>query len=406
MDCPQILLPSSKSISNRLLIIHALAGLDHQISNLSEAEDTQILRKAVESDHYQVHLGEGATTLRFALAYFCLKGAKKHLDAAASLKKRPLEPLLSVLEQMGCRFSFEDKPYQLPLIIEKGVDPDFSEHLFVEMEQSSQFASAIAMIGPCLKNGLKLLLPSHRVSEPYFLMTLKLMKKYGIQCQMGLNHVYINQGNYRKQPDDVEADWSGAAFFLAWAALQPNCCLYFPNLQKTALQSDEKALDFFRTFGLEYIFDERGMKLVKQKEGSSPEVQFDFKDCPDLFPAICMFCALKKIPANFLNIQHLEHKESNRYAVLKQFMEEAHVHVTETRTPDHFLHARFDMQGFNFSSRDILCTHQDHRIAMAYSLLISQYKIELDDAEVVKKSFPGFWKEFGKLQEIQKNSIN
>ena len=132
------------------------------------------------------------------------------------------------------------------------------------------------------------------------------------------------------------------------------------------------------------------------------EVHFDFKDCPDLFPAICMFCALKKIPAHFQNLHHLEHKESNRYIVLKQFLEKAQVKVEETRTPNGFLHARFAMDSFNFTPNELLHTHQDHRIAMAYSLLKPFYSVSLDDPWVVKKSFPAYWDEFNKLGGTKK----
>ncbi len=393
----EILLPSSKSISNRVLIIHALSSGTSGLTNISEAKDTQDLIRCLKSESSEVHVGEGATTLRFLLAYYAIKQKKIKLYCAPSLQKRPIKPLLEILEQLGCKFNYLEKKYQLPLQLIRGVQDDYSRQLFIDSSMSSQFASAILLISPYLKDGLQIQYSEGMVSEPYIRMTIKLMREFGIDLIEKDHIVQIAPSNYKLNKYSIEADWSAAGFFYALLGLKETGTLFFPNLRISGLQGDEILVSFFNQFGISTLVEQEGVRIIKEKIKKPDYVEFDFTKHPDLFPPISMFCAITKTNALFKGLQHLVFKESNRLKVISDFLMKQHVKITHHHTGSGDLSADFLMNDFNDDIATTFCSFNDHRIAMAFSLLNTIRKVMILNPEVVRKSFPGYWDEFDKV---------
>lgn len=395
MDIHQVDLPSSKSISNRLLIIQALGQLKTNIKNLSDSDDTLNLQKALQNNDHYINIGEGGTTLRFLLAYFCWTEQNKVLDGMGNLRTRPLLPLIHVLEQLGCEFQLDRQTNFLPIKIMKGIDKEYTGVVHIDSNISSQFVSSILLMAPCFHSGLKVCWSSQGVSEPYIFMTLQLMQQFGIQCSIQGNCVDVKPGSYMDRNYTVEADWSAAAFMLSWMALQEQTVCFFPYLKRSGLQADEVLIDFLNQFGITSLAKENGLLVAKNPYPKPKHIAFDFTNCPDLFPALAIFCALQNVDATFRGLQHLVHKESNRLQIITDFLNQCHVRIQPHVNP-HEIH--FNMQSFQLPEAIQLDSHQDHRIAMAFSLLHKLTNVSISNAQVVTKSFPNYWEEFALLR--------
>jgi 3-phosphoshikimate 1-carboxyvinyltransferase len=393
----EIFLPASKSISNRILIINALSGNLNPVHNLSGAKDTQDLIRCLRSEEKNLHVGEGATTLRFLLAYFAVTQQHKILQCGSSLKRRPVKTLLVTLEKLGCKFRFLEEEYELPLEIIEGVNENYQDELIIDTSVSSQFVSAVLLIAPYLKNGLEIKYSEWLVSEPYIQMTKKLMKHYGADLIEKDHATKVMPSNYIDAEFTVESDWSAAAFYYALFGLTDVKSIYFPNLRISGLQGDEIIIEFFKQFGIYSIQEEGGVRIYKSIIEPPNRVEFDFTDYPDLFPPLAMFCALKKTNAHFSGLQHLVFKESNRLRIISDFLINQKVKIIYDQFDREKLNADFMMSTFNKKVPYLYLSHNDHRIAMAFSLLKTIRKIYIDRAEVVEKSFPGYWDELKKI---------
>lgn len=393
----EIFLPASKSISNRVLIIQALAESNALIHNLSEANDTKNLLRCLQSQSNDIHVGEGATTLRFLLAYYAIIQKRITLHCGLSLQTRPLRVLLEILEQLGCQFRYLEKEYQLPLEIISGVQENYSKKIIIDTSTSSQFVSAILLIAPYFKNGLEIEYTEEIVSEPYIQMTKKLMTIFGGHLEENGNSVKINPSKYIFHNYHIESDWSAACFFFAFLGIHKSGTIFFPNLRVSGLQGDEIMIDFFTHFGIDTIEEPAGMRINKIKDLKPDFIEFDFTNYPDLFPPISMFCAITKTNAYFKGLQHLAFKESNRLKVISEFLLQQNVKITNQKTKNGILSADFEMSTFNTDIPDHYLSHNDHRISMSFSLLNTIRKITIENPEVVQKSFPEYWVELKKI---------
>jgi 3-phosphoshikimate 1-carboxyvinyltransferase len=393
----EIILPSSKSISNRLLIMNALSGNQNKTLKISESKDTTHLQLCLNSDATNLYVGEGATTLRFLLAYLCLKNKKVCLDSSKSLQTRPLKELLDALHNMGCHFDYQEAELHLPLCIEQGIQDDYPSSISIDASQSSQFVSAMLMIAPYLKNGLILHFTGTRVSQSYINMTVSLMKQFGIVMEETKSYIKISPSNYSIPVYEIEADWSAAAYFYTLTALIPDLILSIPGLKQSGLQGDEILVDFFKQFGVMTLQKDHGVEIFVKDKLIPKHIAFNFTDYPDLFPPIAIFCALCKVNCHFTGLQHLEYKESNRLKIICDFLKNQNVKMDFSKTAEGELSAMFFMNTFDENIPDTFSSHNDHRIAMSFSLLSVIRAIHITNPAVVAKSFPDYWNQFAKM---------
>ncbi|MBV6472318.1 MAG: 3-phosphoshikimate 1-carboxyvinyltransferase [Saprospiraceae bacterium] len=388
-------LPGSKSIATRLLVLRALGGKAVSLpESLPDADDVQHLKQCLEDTNERLYVGDGAAPLRFLLAWLAQRGEQKTIDGSEMLRRRPLRPLLKTLEELGCKFLFPETPYQLPVRIVRGISPHYPFHVDVDARQSSQFASALLLIAPCLSRGLEVEWTQDAVSQPYLNMTLSLMRHFGISMGYSSTHARIGPGRYAGSLDGIEADWSAAVFFLAWLSLLDEGELHFPNLAFSGLQADEAAAGFFSGWGLRFEEERGGMSVRQTGFRMQQDLRLNLAGCPDLFPALAVFCALRGQDVCFEGLQNLQFKESDRLDALREVLASCGVEAHAMHHANGRLDVTFGMSGFSPPVQFRLDPRGDHRLAMAFGLFAHCAPLELSDPDVVRKSFPGFWKLF------------
>ena len=382
-------LPPSKSISNRILIIKAICGQHFEIRNISQSTDTQFLQNILESQNEIINAGDGGTTFRFLTAYLCLTEGEKILTGSNRMKERPVGTLVNALKELGAQIEYTERENYPPLLIRGGTLK--GGEISVDASGSSQFISALLLIAPMLKEGLKLHLIGTKVSEPYIDMTLRLMGEFGIKYEKDFNSITIPYQQYNVKDIEVESDWSSAAFFYQIASLADKSLqLHLKGLKKSSIQGDKIIADLMHYFKVETTYENDGVLLTKGNE-RIPKLRFNFSSYPDLVPSLLATCGAMGVNATVWGINHLRLKESDRITALQNELGKTGVKFYEKDE-------NFICEG-KMNRTDLLVnTYSDHRIAMAFAPLALLFgKIDIENPDVVKKSFPGFWNELVKL---------
>ena len=369
VEC-EINLPSSKSISNRLLIIQALCMENFKIENLSISDDTINLQKAISSKENTINIGDAGTSFRFLTSYLSIqKGQEFILTGSDRMKERPIKELVSVLQKMGAKIEYLENEGFPPLKI-IGTDLEGGK-IEIDGGISSQFITSILLIAPTFQNGINLEIVGELVSKPYVEMTLKLMKEFGIESSWVDNIIRIQSQNYIAKDYKVEADWSAASFWFEIASLSQRCKIKLNGLQENSTQGDKRSIEMFNNLGVDSIF-ENGKLILTKNQTISPFQTCNLIENPDLYQPLRCTLFAKNIEANFSGIQTLKDKETDRIISVE----------TELN---------------KLNSIKIIDTHKDHRMAMSFAPLCLEFgKLQINDVEVVSKSYPDFWEDLKK----------
>lgn len=393
-------LPASKSISNRLLVLKHLYFPDLHIAGLSEAADTSRMRSLLEEGALPEHIdvADAGTVARFITALAALDGQSHYISGSERMHERPMQDLIDALRSLGAHLRCTEKEGFLPL----GVSPTALKggSVSIETSQSSQFVSAMMMIGPALPIGLEIRLLGRKSSWPYIEMTARLMQNLGLRLEMSRDAIYMAPSEKRKSLSlniEVERDWSSAAFFWVAAALMPDDVkLIFPGLSApdNSIQGDAILAGFTEMLGLELFHFPHGLGL--QKTATKPDVsdELNFEFCPDLaLPVVSGLCALRK---SFLvtGVHSLNAKESPRMDVLLEMMKVCSVRISRVNE----VSFTFDASEFQLPANHVFKTYDDHRVAMSLGVLGLLGEVIMDNKDCVRKSFPGFWEELDKLR--------
>ncbi len=376
-------LPASKSISNRALIINALAGNTSQLENLSDANDTQLMLKLVNSKEKVIDVEDAGTTMRFLTAYYTVTKQQKQLTGTERMKERPIGILVDALRELGASINYlgrEGYPPHETL----GLTGQLTSTIRIRGDVSSQYISALMMIAPGLPQGLTLELTGKVGSRPYIEMTAALMKHFGATCTLLENRVVISTQRYIPAAFTVESDWSAASYWFAFAAIAENAELKLPRLSRNSLQGDSKIVDIMKGLGIESTFENDDLKL--SKIGSSREINWDFTHCPDLAQTVAVVCAAKGIKGNFTGLESLRIKETDRIAALQTELRKIGADLIEN-DPEHWTL----VPSPKLPTAAVFDTYKDHRMAMAFAPLASQMDVTIKDPAVVRKSYPNFW---------------
>ena len=366
----EIDLPSSKSISNRLLIIRSLCKESFGIKNLSNSDDTKSLELALNSKSNLIDVGAAGTTFRFLTSYLStLVGEEFILTGTDRMKERPIKELVESLKELDAEIEYIEEENFPPLKI-KGAELK-SKKIKIDGSVSSQFISSILLVSPTIKGGLELEIKGDLVSKPYVLMTLNLMKEFGIKWDWTWNKITIEEQNYKAQNYTVESDWSAATFWFQIASLSENCNIKLNGLAKNSIQGDKEVRGIFKNLGVESEFANKQLILTKIPEGTFPE-KVDFIETPDIYQSLKCTLFAKGISTKTLGIQTLKNKETNRISAVENEMKKLH-------------------------QSKIIETYNDHRMAMSFAPLCLKYgKLQINNAEVVSKSYPNFWEDLKK----------
>ncbi|MBK5277932.1 MAG: 3-phosphoshikimate 1-carboxyvinyltransferase [Bacteroidia bacterium] len=378
------LLPSSKSISNRALILNALSGNQSIVSNLSSARDTQLMMRLINDESPLIDVMDAGTTMRFLTAYFAISGMKKTLTGTARMRQRPIGLLVNALQAVGVTINYlENNGFPPHEII--GYHPNNTNTISIPGNISSQYISALMMIAPILPKGLTIQLKGKVGSRPYIQMTAELMSKFGIQCDFSVQTIHIPNGKYNPVSYSVEADWSAASYWFAFTALAENASITLPNISSKSLQGDRVVVEIMAKLGVITHFADNQVFLSKSNH--STFLEWDFTDCPDLAQTVLPVCACKGISGKFTGLESLRIKESDRIAALQTELGKIGAKISEESVGVWTLTPSTGWPGSGIQ----IDTYHDHRMAMGLAPLATLMKLEIKDPEVVNKSYPGFW---------------
>ena len=386
----KITLPSSKSISNRLLIMNALSEHHTHLSNLSKARDTIILQNILKSDHHKVDAQDAGTAYRFLTAYYALQQNKTvYLYGQERMHLRPIGPLVDALISLGAQINYLGREGYPPLKI-TGSTLIQTKPIFIDRSKSSQFVSALLLIAPYIKNGLSLHMTGVRSSASYIQMTLNLMQEQGISLHYKNDIIQIKPGTYNHLNYHIETDWSSAVFFYALAMTTPSDIL-FPGLRHDLLQGDQQIATICKPLGVESHRADAYIRIKSVPVIPKDNLVIHAASCPDLVPALVVGLAINGIKARIKNIDHLRYKESDRLLALKTALAGVDVNIS-FRKDTMIIHGKAHVKAnTSFES------YNDHRIAMSLALMAVKNPIIIRNAHCVQKSFPQYWTSLKKL---------
>jgi 3-phosphoshikimate 1-carboxyvinyltransferase len=396
-------LPSSKSESNRALIINALAGGDiDNLSNLAEARDTQtMIRLLADTANPIADVLDAGTTMRFLTAYYAITGSTKKMTGTPRMCERPIGILVDALRSLGASIDYENQAGYPPLQI-GGFHYAGSRTLSIRGDVSSQFISAILMISPLLPEGIALQITGSLGSKPYVEMTLAQMAQFGIKASVDWTQglIDIPAQKYSAAPFAVESDWSGASYWYSMVALSPfeDSSLELLGLKEESLQGDAAIRDIMLPLGVKSTYTGRGYLLTKCEAVS--ELTWDFTDCPDLAQTISVVAAVKNIVLHLTGVESLKVKETDRVLALQNELKKLGAELREMKTNE-----LYTVSG-SFISEGIvpeIDTYDDHRMAMAFAPVGLLREMIIHEPGVVAKSYPSFWKHVDLLLKSSTN---
>lgn len=384
-----IKLPASKSEANRALIIAALSGQESELHNLSEANDTQLLQRLLKSDAETIDAEDAGTVMRFLTAYYAVTGQQKILTGTERMCQRPIKVLVEALRELGADILYLGEDGYPPLKM-NGFSGSGNRKLNVRSDISSQYISALLMVGPLLPDGLELELEGKIGSRPYIEMTLSLMGHFGVSATFEGNTITVPHQPYKAAAFSVESDWSAASYWYSLVALAQEADITLLGLKQKSFQGDRAIVDIMNRLGVHTSFAEEGVKLTKKAQ--ERHASLDFSDCPDLAQTVVALCAGIGVRVDMTGLESLRIKETDRIQALQIEVLSINSSLEEI-TPGVFRLTPGILHKEKLSFR----TYQDHRMAMAFAPLALLEPVEIQEPGVVRKSYPRFWEDLQKV---------
>ncbi|WP_316815455.1 3-phosphoshikimate 1-carboxyvinyltransferase [Pedobacter nyackensis] len=394
----EITLTGSKSESNRALMISALSEGIVKVDNLSDAVDTVTLNGILnqvknnqDNDAFiTIDVGHAGTAMRFLTAYLSIANGMFHLTGSGRMKERPVKLLVEALQELGAGITYAGEDGFPPLDIRSNFNQS-NRTVKIQGNISSQYLSALLMIAPSLPLGLSLEIEGELTSRPYLEMTLSMLQEAGIEHKWENNTIHIDNQPFKACELIVEPDWSAASYWYSIVALADQGSVALPYLKEKSLQGDSKIRDIMVPFGVRTSQTPKGIAL---KSGTSVAINevLNLKDCPDLAQTIIVCAAAKGLNLSFTGLETLKIKETNRVLALQQELAKIGVSLIE----DNEVYT-LNCDQLSFPKKVQFDTYDDHRMAMAFAPLgFFIDEIEMEDYQVVEKSYPDFWKDLEK----------
>ena len=387
-----IYLNSSKSESNRLLIIKALSEKEITIKNLSKANDSVLLKNLLESENLVVWDAQDAgTSFRFLTSFLAIKKEHVVLSGTERMKQRPVKVLVDALNKIGAEILYLENEGFPPIYV-KGKINQVKNKLDIPGDISSQYISSLLLIAPLLEKGIEINIEDPFYSRPYVNMTLNLMNSFGIKSEVKGNKISIKNQEFSSGSYIVESDWSAASYWYSILSISDNINnLTLQGLKKKSNQGDSVISELMKSFGVNTQYKEDGIVLTKIKLDTE-EIELDFRDCPDLAQTILVVAAYHKIKLKVSGVESLKIKETDRLLAMKNelkkigcdFYEEGNYWILEKRRRE-------------IDDELSIDTYKDHRMAMAFAPLASKKSIIINDPDVVVKSYPTYWEDLKKV---------
>ena len=385
-------LTGSKSETNRALIINALCANPGIINHVSQANDCIIMQALLsqEADNYDAE--DAGTVMRFMTAYLSLQNKKAVITGTDIMKKRPITVLVDALNTLGADITYLEESGYPPLKI-NGLIEQKTDSLEIASDVSSQYISGLLMLAPVLPLGLSLKLRGAAVSMPYIDMTVSIMQHFGVETEVKDITYKVKPQVYKYAPYAVESDWSAASYWYSIFVLSDLQELRLAGLKQASFQGDNVVAKLMEYFGVITSFDEKGA-ILNKIEPSLPD-EFDFINCPDLAQTFAVLCAALGHNCMFHGLQTLKIKETDRVAALKTELNKLGADLIEDGNSWRLKPIPQDK--FQNQGKVTIDTYNDHRMAMAFAPLATRMDVEIDSADVINKSYPGFWRDMKTL---------
>jgi 3-phosphoshikimate 1-carboxyvinyltransferase len=381
-----IAITGSKSETNRLLLLKALYP-NITIENVSESDDSEVMQKALASGDNVIDVHHAGTAMRFLAAYFAIQeGSEVLLTGSDRMKERPISVLVDALRTLGADIKYAGKEGYPPLRI-KGKKLEGGS-VNVNANVSSQYLSALLLIGSNLKKGIELTLEGEITSLPYLQMTIALLCEAGIEAAIQGDKVIVRPVTAFLPPKTivVESDWSSASYYYSVIALsKPGTEITLTNYKENSLQGDSGIVELYSELGVKTTFGTGSITLTKSN-ASLTSLNLNLNNTPDIAQTIAVTCAGLGVNCTLTGLHTLKIKETDRLSALKHELEKfgAQVKITDDS---------ITISPGTITTGDHVAveTYNDHRMAMAFAPLAVKKPIIIKDAGVVSKSYPTFW---------------
>lgn len=393
----EISITGSKSETNRLLLLQALFS-NLQLKNTSISDDSDVMQKSLQSIQHptsniqQFDIHHAGTAMRFLTAYFAIQeGNEVILTGSSRMQERPIQILVDALNQLGADISYQINEGFPPLKI-KGKKISQSK-VSLPANISSQYISALLLIAPKLENGLELTLVGEITSVPYINMTLALLHSIGIETSFENNIIKVApKKEVANQTLVVESDWSSASYWYSIVALSEiGTEISLSSYKKNSLQGDSILAEIYRKFGVVTFFKDNSVSIRKQQHVTENSLTFNLNNSPDIAQTIAVTCFGLGIGCDLFGLHTLKIKETDRLEALKIELTKLGAQISVTNDSLHLKTS--PLLNENIS----IATYQDHRMAMAFAPLALKVDIQIENAEVVSKSYPSFWEDLKKV---------
>ena len=413
-----IQLPASKSESNRALMIAAYGGFAPDFQNLSDSNDTWVLKDTlrrlpsidsisptsrhgkcsafdivndIEGSQHVIDIADCGTAARFMTTFLASHEGEWLLTGTERMKQRPIKPLVEALAELGADIHYAEKQGFLPLRIHG--EPLSGGKVSVDMTLSSQFVSSLLMAAPAFPQGLELELLGSLNSIPYLDMTLSMMRHFGAEVEWEGRTIFVKPKPYQSRDFEVSADWSAASYWYEMAALSDSCEIRLYGLAYPSLQGDSVIKDYMAQLGV--LTEQDGKIFILKKMPMRRQAfEFDFSSTPDLFPTMAATCAGLQVEARFSGIRNLGSKESDRVGAMQMELSRIGIRLERLGENEAVLVPSPQLPHYESSSPLSLDAHNDHRVVMALApLSLKVGTVAFDHPEVVAKSYPNYWKD-------------
>ncbi len=386
----KIKITGSKSETNRLLILQALYQ-NLKIENKSDSDDSSVMEAALKSTSDFIDIHHAGTAMRFLTAYFSqLEGREVTLTGSSRMQERPIKILVDALSSLGANIEYEKEKGYPPLRI-KGKKLEGGS-LSLPADISSQYISALMMLGPVLKQGIELNLLGKITSTPYIKMTLDLLSSFGVKTEFKGQRIVVKKTLKLKNTIQiVESDWSSASYFFSIAVLADQAKIYLNSYKSNSLQGDSILRVIYKELGINSHFEGDNLILSKKNISLPEMIKWNLSNSPDIAQTIAVSCYGLGIGCDLEGLNTLKIKETDRLLALEKELSKLGAKISVT---DKSLHLS---PGKDFRNGMTVSTYNDHRMAMAFAPLAIKIPLCIKEAEVVSKSYPRFWKDLNSL---------
>ena len=381
----------SKSESNRMLLLQALYP-NLEIDNISNSDDAQVMAKGLKIASGVVDIHHAGTAMRFLTAYFASQEGKEVvLTGSQRMTERPIGVLVDALNALGAEITYEKNVGYPPLKIKGKKLSD--QKVSLPADISSQYISALLLNAAKLENGLELALVGKITSVPYIKMTLALLTQLKIENSFEGNSIKVfPKKEVKTQTLVVESDWSSASYFYSIVALSEiGSQISLSSYKENSLQGDSVLSEIYTSFGVETVYQENSIILKKIAKPTVENLEWDLANAPDIAQTIAVTCFGLQMSCYLTGLHTLKIKETDRLEALDVELSKLGAAITVTDKT-------LTLKATTAIHADVaIDTYNDHRMAMAFAPLALKTSIFINNAEVVSKSFPDFWRDMATL---------